>query len=106
MGKVKEKLAAARRSLKREFEFYKRVAKHPKTPRGAKILLGLAIGYALSPIDLIPDFIPVIGHLDDALIIPALVLWALKSVPDEVKTECRITPEVTPQVMAQNSEEL
>ena len=86
---MKEKLAAARRSLKREFEYYKRVSKHPKTPRGAKLLLGLALGYALMPFDLIPDFIPVIGHLDDALIIPGLVLLALKLVPEEVKTECR-----------------
>ncbi len=86
---MKEKLADARRSLKREFDFYKRVSKHPDTPRGAKILLALALGYALSPIDLIPDFIPVIGHLDDALIVPGLVLWALKSVPEVVKTECR-----------------
>lgn len=89
---MKEKLAEARRSLKREFDFYKRVSKHPETPRGAKMLLGLAIGYALLPFDLIPDFIPVIGHLDDALIIPGLVLLALKSVPEEVKTECRIIP--------------
>jgi len=86
---VKEKFAEARRSLKREFDFYKSVAKHPDTPRNAKILLGLAIGYALLPFDFIPDFIPVLGQLDDALIIPGLVLLALKSVPDEVKTECR-----------------
>lgn len=87
---MKEKLAEARRSLKREFEFYRAVAKHPNTPRSAKILLSLAIGYALLPFDLIPDFIPVIGHLDDALIVPGLVVLALKMVPNEVKTECRV----------------
>jgi uncharacterized membrane protein YkvA (DUF1232 family) len=88
---VKEKLAEARRSLKREFDFYKRVSKHPNTPRLAKILLALAIGYALLPFDLIPDFIPIIGQLDDALIVPSLILLALKIVPQEVKTECRFS---------------
>ena len=86
---VKPKLAEARRAFKREFEFYKRLAKHPRTPRLAKTCLGLAIGYALLPFDLIPDFIPVIGHLDDALIVPGLVLLALRLVPEDVKTECR-----------------
>jgi uncharacterized membrane protein YkvA (DUF1232 family) len=89
---VKEKLAQARRSLKREFDFYKRVARHPHTPRSARILLGLAIGYALLPFDLIPDFIPVIGQPDDALTVPGLILLALKIVPQEVRTECWITP--------------
>lgn len=88
---MKEKLAQARRSLKREFDFYRRVAKHSDTPRLARILLALAIGYALLPFDLIPDFIPVIGQLDDALIVPGLVLLALKMVPQEVKTECRVS---------------
>lgn len=86
---MREKLAEARRSLKREFDFYKSVSKHPDTPRNAKFLLGLAIGYALLPFDLIPDFIPLIGHLDDAIIVPGLVILALKSVPEHVKTECR-----------------
>lgn len=86
---MKVKLAEARRSLKREFDFYHRVAKHSDTPRLARILLALAIGYALLPFDLIPDFIPVIGQIDDALIVPALVLLALKTVPDEVMVNCR-----------------
>ena len=89
---MKEKFAGARRSLKREFDFYKRVAKHPGTPQTSKLLLGLAIGYALMPFDLIPDFIPVLGQLDDALIVPGLVLLALRAVPQEVKDECRIIP--------------
>lgn len=87
---MKEKLAQARRSLKREFDFYQRVAKHPNTPRSAKLLLGLAIGYALLPFDLIPDFIPLLGQLDDALIVPGLVVLALRMVPQEVKEECRV----------------
>ncbi len=75
--------------LKQEFEVYRLVLKHPKTPVIAKILLGLAIGYVLMPFDLIPDFIPVIGQLDDVVIVPLLVYMALKMVPDGVVNECR-----------------
>lgn len=58
-----------------------------RTPRLAKIILGLAVGYALSPIDLIPDFIPIIGHLDDFIIVPALVFIAMKMVPETVRRD-------------------
>ncbi len=57
------------------------VLKHPKTPRMARVLLGMAIAYMASPIDLIPDFIPVLGHLDDLVIVPLLVLAARRSAP-------------------------
>ena len=55
----------------------------------AKVLIGAAIAYALSPIDLIPDFIPVLGHLDDLIIVPLLVYMALKLIPKDVVEECR-----------------
>jgi len=58
-----------------------------RTPRTAKIMLWVATGYALSPIDLIPDFIPVIGYLDDIVILPVLLHIAIKSVPEAVYTE-------------------
>ena len=77
------------REFKRELAVYRLVAQHKRTPRLAKILLGAAIGYLLTPIDLIPDFIPVIGHLDDALIVPGLVWLALRLIPQDVIDECR-----------------
>ena len=83
------KLAEIAYTLKRELAFYRAVAAHPQTPRSARVLLGLAIGYALLPFDLIPDFLPVIGHLDDAIIVPGLIYLALKRVPQEVVVECR-----------------
>lgn len=75
--------------LKTEFAVYRLALRHPMTPWPAKVLLGLAVGYALLPFDLIPDFIPVIGHLDDLVIVPGLVYLALRMIPDEVLTECR-----------------
>lgn len=80
---------AVGRGLKRELQVYQLVLKDSRTPKPAKWLLGLAVGYALLPFDLIPDFIPVIGHLDDVIIVPALVIIALKLVPAEVVADCR-----------------
>ena len=84
-----EKLKSAGIKLKREIKVYQIIRKDKRTPKMAKILLGLAIGYALLPFDLIPDFIPVIGHLDDIIIVPALVILALKMIPKEVIDDCR-----------------
>jgi uncharacterized membrane protein YkvA (DUF1232 family) len=89
MLKSFKKAAAA---FRREIEVYQRVRRHPRTPRMAKILIGAAIAYALSPIDLIPDFIPVVGHLDDIVIVPLLIFAAVKVIPKDVLEECRATP--------------
>ncbi|HHF09559.1 MAG TPA: DUF1232 domain-containing protein [Methanomicrobia archaeon] len=63
--------------------------KDPRVPWHAKIFIALIVGYALSPIDLIPDFIPVLGYLDDLIIIPAGISLSLKMIPKEVLEECR-----------------
>lgn len=68
---------------------YRLILIDPRTPRFPKILLALAVGYALLPFDLIPDFLPVIGQLDDLVIVPGLVLLALKFIPKEVVEDCR-----------------
>jgi len=60
-----------------------------RTPTGAKLLIALAVGYLLSPIDLIPDFIPVLGLLDDLIIAPILISASLKLIPKSVLEEAR-----------------
>ena len=64
-------------------------SKHPRTPWYAKVLAVLIIGYVLSPIDLIPDFIPVLGYLDDLIIVPAGIALLIKIIPADVLEECR-----------------
>ncbi|MEK7399692.1 MAG: YkvA family protein [Candidatus Poribacteria bacterium] len=62
----------------------------PRTPWYAKVWLALVAGYAFSPIDLIPDFIPVLGYLDDFILLPLGILIAIKLVPKDVMDESRI----------------
>jgi uncharacterized membrane protein YkvA (DUF1232 family) len=63
--------------------------KDRRTPLGAKIMAGITVSYALSPIDIIPDFIPVLGYLDDLIIIPILIIISLKLIPRDVLEDCR-----------------
>ena len=75
--------------FKEELRVCRLVLQDHRTPKLAKWLLGIAVAYALSPIDLIPDFIPVLGHIDDLIIIPVLVIVALKLIPSSVVEDCR-----------------
>lgn len=84
-----KKLKATLDNFKRELKVHQLVLKDPRTPKVAKALLGFAIGYAISPIDLIPDFIPIIGHVDDLVIVPLLIALTVKMVPRKVMNECR-----------------
>jgi uncharacterized membrane protein YkvA (DUF1232 family) len=63
--------------------------RHPRVPWYAKILALLVVGYALSPIDLIPDFIPVLGYLDDLILIPLGFMLVIRLIPADVLAECR-----------------
>ena len=72
-----------------EIKVYKSLLNDIRTPKLSKILLGLALGYALCPFDIIPDFIPVIRQIDDMIIVPTLILLAFKLVPEEVYQECK-----------------
>ena len=78
------------RKLQRELKVYRLVVSDSRTPKVAKILFAAALLYAVSPLDLIPDFIPVIGFLDDVIIIPALILLALRLTPKGIVEDCRL----------------
>jgi uncharacterized membrane protein YkvA (DUF1232 family) len=77
------------RNLKTEVHALYLASKDPRVPWYAKVLMALTIGYAISPIDLIPDFIPVLGQLDDLIIVPAGIALAIKMIPKNVMEECR-----------------
>ncbi len=66
-------------------------ARDARTPWYAKVLAGLVVAYALSPIDAIPDFIPLLGYLDDVIIIPLGLALALRMIPVQVMQEARVT---------------
>lgn len=84
-----ERLQAVAKLLKQEMNVYRLVLQDRRTPRIAKITLGLAVGYALLPFDLIPDWIPVLGLLDDLLIVPTLLIIALQFIPENILLDCR-----------------
>ncbi len=75
--------------IKREVKTYELVVRDPRTPWYSKAILGFAVAYLLSPVDLVPDFIPVIGQLDDLTLVPAAVNLALRLIPQGVVEECR-----------------
>ena len=64
--------------------------KRKDTPFYAKLVAGITVGYALSPIDLIPDFIPVLGYLDDIIILPILIALSVKLIPPDIMRDCEI----------------
>lgn len=77
------------RQLKTDIPAVFMAFKHKQTPLLAKMLAGLIVIYALSPIDLIPDFIPVLGLLDDLILLPFLITITIKMIPKHVLAECR-----------------
>jgi uncharacterized membrane protein YkvA (DUF1232 family) len=70
-------------------------ARDPRTPWYAKLLVAGIVAYALSPIDLIPDFVPILGYLDDLILIPTGIALAIKLVPHQVLVECRARAQET-----------
>lgn len=101
----RQRFWAKAREIKQQVYILYLALRHPDTPLYAKIALALVVAYALSPIDFIPDFIPVLGNVDDILLIPAGVALALRLVPKQVLAECRVQaaaqpPLTKPQVRA------
>jgi uncharacterized membrane protein YkvA (DUF1232 family) len=85
LGKLKQRA----RVLKAETHVLYLAARHPGTPWYAKLLVAGIVAYAFSPVDLIPDFIPVLGLLDDLVLIPLGIWLAIRLVPPAVLAECR-----------------
>lgn len=84
-----EKLKTWARALKADVVALYIAARDPRTPLSAKIVALGVVAYALSPIDLIPDFIPVLGYLDDLLIVPLGIWLAVRLIPDSLMAEFR-----------------
>ena len=86
-------LKARAKQLKTDLPAVFLALKRKDTPWTAKALAAMTIGYALSPIDLIPDFIPLLGYLDDLILLPALVALTIRLIPAEVLASCRAEAE-------------
>ena len=85
-----EKLRSHARALKNEAYAIYLAAKDPRTPWYAKALIYFVVAHTLSPIDLIPDFIPIVGYLDDLIITPLGIALAIRLIPAEVLAEARL----------------
>ncbi len=83
------RLRARARTLKRDTYAVYLAVRHPRTPWYAKVVAAVVVAYALSPFDLIPDFIPVIGYLDDLIMVPLGIAAVLRLMPADVIEECR-----------------
>ncbi len=89
MAAFSEKIGAWARALKRDVVALWIAARDPRTPPTAKLVAGTVAAYALSPIDLIPDVIPLLGQLDDLLIVPLGIMLALRLIPAPLMQEFR-----------------
>ena len=90
---ILRKLRDWARALQRDSVMLWFAMKHPEAPLFARTVCAVAVAYALSPIDLIPDFIPVLGYLDDLILVPALVWLAIRLLPDNVVEAARADAE-------------
>ncbi len=94
-GRVSERWRMEMHRLKRELYALYLACRDPRTPWYAKALAAGVVAYAFSPIDLIPDFIPVLGALDDLVVLPLGVLLVRRMIPDALLSECRMRAEGT-----------
>jgi uncharacterized membrane protein YkvA (DUF1232 family) len=84
-----DSLRSRARALKAETYALYLACRDPRTPWHAKLLATIVLAYALSPLDLIPDFVPVLGYVDDLILVPAGIALTLRLIPPEVIAECR-----------------
>jgi uncharacterized membrane protein YkvA (DUF1232 family) len=88
--RISDRLRAWAKSIKREGVALWFAARDPRTPFWPKLVCAIVVAYALSPIDLIPDFIPVLGYVDDVLLLPALMWLAIRLMPPALMQENRL----------------
>lgn len=88
-AKVKQTLRQRARKIKSDVYALYFAYRDPRVPWYAKLFAALVVGYAFSPIDLIPDFVPLLGYLDDVIIIPLGITLAIKMIPEEAMNEAR-----------------
>ena len=86
-----DRLTSRARALKTEVVALYFALRDPRTPWYARAFVAVVVAYALSPIDLIPDFVPVLGYVDDLILIPAGIALALKLIPPQVMADARVT---------------
>jgi uncharacterized membrane protein YkvA (DUF1232 family) len=99
LNKLKENV----KKLKSEIQVLTIAYGDTRTPWTAKFLIGLTVGYLLSPIDLIPDFIPILGILDDLILVPLLITASIKLIPEIVMLEARAEAIKNPKRMKKNN---
>lgn len=87
--KLIDKLKKRAESVKFDIIAISLSIKDKRTPWYAKCMIAFTISYALSPVDLIPDFIPILGYLDDLVILPILITASIKLIPEDVLADCR-----------------
>jgi uncharacterized membrane protein YkvA (DUF1232 family) len=86
-----EKWRVLARSLKIEAQAIYLVSRDPTVPWYARVLSVCVLAYLLSPIDLVPDFLPIVGHLDDLIVVPAGLWLVIRLIPPEVMAEHRVS---------------
>jgi uncharacterized membrane protein YkvA (DUF1232 family) len=86
-------IKAKAKLIKRQSMVLYYAVRDPRTPMGVKLLAGAIVAYALSPIDLIPDFIPILGYLDEVILLPLAIAFALKLLPEAVLHDAKMQAE-------------
>lgn len=100
--KAIESLKKRAKALKKNISVIYYAGKDPRLPKKLKLLIIFTIGYALSPIDLIPDFIPVLGYLDDLIILPALIVLIVRQIPENIMDDSKKRAEEEPLLLKKN----
>lgn len=99
MMRFLEKAKSKAKLLKQEITALYYAYRNPKTGRLSKAIVFITLFLAISPIDLIPDFIPILGYLDDLILIPLLLKLSIKLIPQEIMAESRLRAEKEPIIL-------